>query len=149
VDIVKIGIQNTISFELPDNWGGRASIVATSAPGATPGWSTHLSSEPLMQPIEPAAYAKAQGAVLKANLASFNESRFFEFNEDGRAIPVREFSWKNDDQDIYQCQAYFIFGDSAWTLTVSAGSEDYPRLRTAIPQLLRGVREAQPPETLQ
>jgi hypothetical protein len=138
---VKIGIENSIVFELPDSWGGRAAITAFSAPGASPGWSTHLSSEPLLQPIDALTYAGLQLATLKANLASFNESRFFEFTEGERTIPVREYSWKNDDHDIFQCQAYFVFGSNAWTLTFSAGSEDYGKLRVAIPELLRGVHD--------
>ena len=141
---MKIGIENTIVFELPDGWGGRAAITASSAPGATPGWSTHLSSEPLLQQMDASAYARMQGEVLKANLTAFNESHFFEFIDGDRTIPVREYSWKNDDQDIFQCQAYFVFSSNAWTLTVSAGSQDYPKLRVAIPELLRGVREAGP-----
>jgi hypothetical protein len=139
---VKIGIKDSIIFELPDSWSGRAAITASSVPGVSPVWSTHLSSEPLIQPMDAPAYAQAQGNVLKANLSSFNENRFFEFTESERTIPVREYSWKNENQEIFQCQAYFVFGSNAWTLTVSSGSDDYAKLRISIPDLLRGVRDA-------
>ena len=137
---MKVDIKDKIEFELPDAWGGHVSVIASSRPGVAPGWSVHLISEPLRAPTDAAQYALAQGSVLKANLAAYAVAKEFEFADGGRIIPVREYTWKSDDHDIHQCQAYFIFGDEAWTLTFSAGAEDYAKLRGALPDLLRGIR---------
>jgi hypothetical protein len=137
---VKVDIKDKIEFDLPDAWGGHVSIIASSRAGAAPGWSAHFTSEPLRTPMNAAEYAAAQGSILAANLASYSVAREFEFTESDRNIPVREYTWKPDDHVVHQCQAYFIIDGDAWTLTFSAGAEDYEKLRGAIPDLLRGIR---------
>lgn len=139
---MKVEISNKVELELPEAWGGHASIIASSRPGVAPGWSVHLTSEPLRSAMEATQYALAQGDLLKTALTGYAVTREFEFAEGDRKIPVREYSWKSDDHAIHQCQAYFIVGNEAWTLTFSAGADDYMNLRTAIPDLLRGVRAA-------
>ena len=139
---MKVGIKDKIELELPEAWGGHVSVIAASRPGVAPGWSVHLTSEPLRAPMDAAQYAMAQGNILQANLAGYAVAKEFEFADGDRKIPVREYSWKNDDHVIHQCQAYFLSGDEAWTLTFSAGPEDYANLRGAIPDLLRGIRPA-------
>ena len=139
---MKVDIKDKVEFDLPDAWGGHVSIIASSRAGVAPGWSAHFTSEPLNTPMNAAEYAAQQGGILAANLAAYSVSREFEFAESGRNIPVREYSWKSDDHLIHQCQAYFVIDGEAWTLTFTAAPDDYAKLRSAIPDLLRNIRPA-------
>ena len=48
------------------------------------------------------------------------------YNYGDKPVPISEYSWKNGESEVFQCQAYFGAGDRIWTFTFTSDEAGYP-----------------------
>ena len=58
------------------------------------------------------------------------------YNYGDKPVPISEYSWKNGESEVFQCQAYFHSGDRIWTFTFTSDEAGYPGVRANIPDLI-------------
>ncbi len=134
--------SNLFSLNLPDEWLGQIAVTfVRRGPGAET-VSINVSAERLDIPVTAEQYAAAQEHALQHNLQAYAPKGMFSVAVEGRRVPVREYSWSQGGNQIFQCQAYFVEPGRAWTLTFTSGGERYAELRQEIPHLLAGFRAA-------
>lgn len=124
---------DSFDFAVPDAWRAKM-VLGFSAPDGTR--TVNLSNEPLADPLDAAAYADQQADVLGAALEGYEEIARYDYPGADGAVPVREYAWTAHGARIRQCQAYFVVGGEAWTMTFSAADDAYDAFREEFPALI-------------
>ena len=136
---MRISFGSRFAFDIDDGWTRTLALSLVDKSAGPPGFSLTVTNEQLPAGSSAAGYAAAQGEVLQRSLKDYAEIRASHFDTGRALVPVREYSWRQEGAEIAQCQAYFVEGQEAWTLTFTATAEAYPALRPQIPALIRSV----------
>ena len=81
-------------------------------------------------------YADQQAEHLQHDLRDCRIINRLVYNYGDKAVPISEYSWKNGESEVFQCQAYFAADDRIWTFTFTSNEAGYPEVRANIPDLI-------------
>ena len=125
------------SLDVPDEWHEQIVLTFVNPYGGANGHTVNVVSQ--QAPTDPAAvqdYADQQAGHLQHDLKGCRIINRLVYNYGDKAVPISEYSWKNGESEVFQCQAYFAAGDRIWTFTFTSNEAGYPEVRANIPDLI-------------
>ena len=122
---------------MPDEWHEQVVLTFVNPYGSANGHTVNVVSQ--LFPADAAAvqdYADQQVEHLQHDLRNCRIINRLVYNYGDKPVPISEYSWKNGESEVFQCQAYFGAGDRIWTFTFTSDEAGYPAIRANIPDLI-------------
>jgi hypothetical protein len=125
------------SLDVPDEWHDNVVLTFVNPYGSASGHTVNIVSQAFSgDPTAVQDYADEQVHHLQHDLRGCQIINRLVYNYGDKPVPISEYSWRNGESDVFQCQAYLHSGDRIWTFTFTSNEAGYAAVRANIPDLI-------------